>query len=525
MRAFCVCLNIILLLLISACLPTPKTTRVYLGVLPSPSPELQSLSPLSPLHPSTLMPTATVSLPTVTPSPIPSPTPTIVPISTPTSVPPIRPVTAEQLPFISHDLLFINESGLVRWNYITSQLEVLVASGPWASYGGIQSFSVSFDGQRVVLEGRKTVDEYEVALLDLENGQLASLMLSELPGQFRGLSIFPDGAWVAYIVPGALPSGTAQHHLRLASHQARLIAGGYNYGLIYAVRTDAPDHRIEVGFCSEERSQREWRTCMGFRWSPDSRAILWSDARGVWLAELGQDAKLLVPHTIGISPTQASSTVELRTWSPLGRYLLVGIGHSGGWNWGVIDTEIGRAVELPDMLEGSRWGPQVTWMKDGRLFAVRPGDMRSGASPSGQIWRLESAGDFGLILEKAFLIDVAAENYPMAPTQLKDDLLAFALLNASTTNHEERGLYFVDLDELVPYKVNGLPLAGRIQDPVEDVDKNDFGVKINWAPDASGAIFQDQYQATVLYVPTDGSVLYDLRPVLGGWSCCYVWSR
>ena len=97
-------------------------------------------------------------------------------------------------------------------------------------------------------------------------------------------------------------------------------------------------------------------------------------------------------------------------------------------------------------------------------------------------------------------------------------------LNASTTNYEERGLYFVDLDELVPYKVNSLPLAGRIQDPVEDVDKIHFGVRIDWAPDASGAIFQDQYQATTLYVPTDGSELYDLRPAFD-WSCCFVWSQ
>jgi hypothetical protein len=432
-------------------------------------------------------------------------------------------VTAEQLAPISHDLLFVNQSGLVRWGHKTNQLEVLVASRPWASYGGIQSFSVSADGRKVILEWRKTVDDYEVALLDLKTGQMVSLMLSDLPGRFRGLSISPDGTWMAYIAPGSLPSGTAQYDLRFASYKPRPVGGGYGYGMIYAVQTEASDHQIEVGFCGEEWSKREWRTCMGFMWSPDSRGILWSDAEGVSLAELGQDARLLVPHTIGISPTQSSSTVDLRTWSPLGRYVLVGIGHSGGWNWGVIDTEFGRAAELPDMLEGSRWGPQVTWMRDGRLFVVRPGNVRSGVPPAGQIWRLGSSGDSGLTLEKEFLIDAAAENYPTAPAQLKDDLLAFALLNASTTSHRERGLYFVDLDKLVPYRVNGLPLAGRTQGAVEDVDKNHFGVKIDWAPDASGAIFQDQYQATTLYVPADGSELYDLRPVFGDWSCCFTW--
>lgn len=474
----------------------------------------------------TSMQTSTpLSVPTSAPSPTSPPTPTVPPVSMPTTVPSIQPATAYQLPPITHNLLFVSESGLVRWNHATSQLEVLVGVEPWASYGGIKAFSVNADGQRIVLERRKTVPEYEVALLDLGTDQIVSLLLSERTGQFWGLAISPDGAWIAYISPGTLPSDTTGNKLHLASLQPRLAAGGYGYGVIYAMQTEAPRQRIEVGFCSEKRSQEAWRSCMGFLWSPDSRAIIWSDADAVWLAELGRDAQLLIPHTIGVSPVQGSSTVELRAWSPLGRYVLAGIGHFEGWNWGVIDTETGQAAELPDMLEVAYWGPHVNWMQDGRLFAVRPGDILAGTSPSGQIWRVETSSELALTLDKEFVIDVAPENYPTAPVQVTDNHLAFALLNASTANYAERGLYFVQLDSLTPYKVNGLPLAGRINDPAEGLAKVDFAVSIHWSPDGAGAVFQDEYQVARLYVPTDGGPLYDLRPAFGDWSCCFRWSK
>jgi len=464
------------------------------------------------------------SMPISVPSSTLLPTPIVTPTSTQGTASLAQPVTADQLPQIAHDLLFVSESGLVRWNHATNQLEVLVGSEPWASYGGIQTFSVAADGQRVVLERRKTVSDYEVTLLDLGTGQTTSLMLSEQTGQFRGLTISPDGMWIAYISPGMLPSSTTNKP-HLASLQPRPATGGYGYGVIYAMQTDAPHQRIEVGFCSEERSQEAWRSCMRFLWSPDSRAIIWSDADGVWLAELGLDAQLLMPHTIGVSPVQASSTVELRAWSPLGRYVLAGIGHFEGWNWGVIDTQSGHVVELPDMLEGAYWGPTVSWMRDGRLFVLKPGDVHIGTSPSGQIWRVDAGNELVVRLDKELTIDVAPENYPTAPVQLVDNRLAFALLSANTFNSTDRGLYSVALDRLVPSKMSGLPSAGRTNDPAESIDRIDFGVRISWSPDGTGVIFQDGYQGTRLYVPTNGDPLYDLHPVLGDWTCCFHWTE
>ena len=190
----------------------------------------------------------------------------------------------------------------------------------------------------------------------------------------------------------------------------------------------------------------------------------------------------------------------------------------------MIDTQTSKVSEVPDTLDYPRPGPQVAWMQDGRLFTIRPSSVPSRTLPSGEIWRVDSTHGLMLSRDAAFSITVGLENFPIAPTQLADGRLAFALLNADAINNAERGLYFVEVGNLVSHKVNGLPPTGKAAEYANDADRFIFNADVIWSPDGAGAIFDDRYRNVLLYVPTNGRPLYDLRPILGG-ACCFTWTK
>ena len=229
---------------------------------------------------SSALSTSTASSSIFTPPPQRSPIPAAISTSTSTTIPPIRPTAGDRLPQITHDLFFVSDNRLMRWNHATGQLEVLVDPEAEANLGGIDVsvFSVSDNSQKIALMHRKTIEDYEIALYDMSTRLITSLVSFEYPLYYLiDMSISPDGTWVAYIPPGSLPS--TGHGAHLAAPFPHPATGGSPYGVIYAVRTDTPNRPIEVGFCSEDRTS--WRSCMGFLWSPDSHRIIWSDERGV----------------------------------------------------------------------------------------------------------------------------------------------------------------------------------------------------------------------------------------------------
>jgi hypothetical protein len=489
---------------------------------------------------------------TATPQPTWTPSPTFTPTLLPTIVPPIHTPVAGQLPRMTYDLLFLGKYSLMRWNHRTGQIETLVApdiqgernwgrnqkvawmAGPGSPDGSVSSFSVSADGQKIALRRISGSTASEIDLFEMSTRQTTPLV--QAPGQdLVHVSISPDGQWVAYIQVGSFPSvptiltPPGGYRTGLALSPAIPVGGGTSAGMIYAVRTDAPDRRIEVGYCAEERTEEHWWECSGFVWSPDSRSIAWNDGRGVWVAELGQPARQLVSNSIGMPPSSGGGVYQAHAWSPLGRYLLARVGHWEGSSQGVIDTQTGNLARIPDTFELPFPGPRVAWMQDGRLFILRPADPRTGSELSAEIWRVDGDHEPMLNREIEFLPGIGLGNYGVAPTQLMDGRLAFGVVNGSPTNYRDRGLYFVDLNELVPRKVNGLP-------PVEE--RGDMGwstigmVNVYWSPDGSGAIFEDlgfdPTNRPLLYVPTDGSPLIDLRPVMDEGdllACCFVWTR
>jgi hypothetical protein len=423
------------------------------------------------------------------------------------------------------NLIFVNDSGLVQWNPIANDYEVLASSISWSSYEGGKSYSISGDGQKIIVEWRKISGEKEVSLFDLGNGTITPLMTYDSILRYRDLTISPDGSWFAFINPRASPStsSTPQSVGSLISHRYRPVMGGWSSGVIYVGSIESPDRLTEVGFCREERYEG-WRNCMGYMWSPDSQSIIWSDSDGVWMSDIGQKPQLLVPHTIGVPPVMTASTVDLRAWSPSGEHVLVGIGHSGGWNWGIINTTSGQVFEFPNWIVRSGGGPSVIWLADERIFALLPGSPSNMTPPSGQIWGIDPI-DGSLMFLNEIQLNLSPESYPTAPIQLSENLLGFAILNADESNLIDKGIYFVDTFTWRPTKMNTLPIPGGGLDPTTEGDYFRVTAQFYWSPMGDVVIVEDNYQGKILLLPTDYSVPVGLDYYFGERSCCYTWSN
>lgn len=371
---------------------------------------------------------------------------------------------SDHLPQLTRDLLFLDNSKLMRWNHATGQLEILVGPetfdnfqavrniafasiGPGLVLGSVLSFSVSEDGQKIAVVVADTApDKYNLMLFDLPTHHLTFVYQGTSQGLgLLDMAISPDGQWLAYIpqdlAPPVIPTDTpvatstpypmnlsqdlrpreGQDHVGLVARP--LSGGGPRSGVIYAVRIDAPDERIEVGHCGEIHS-----------------------------------------------------------------------------------------FEYPELVA------RLTWMRDERLFVIRrvTGSGLDNYSLSGEVWHIDSTNSDSLVRDETISIPVSADDFPIftSPVQLDDGRLAFAVLNSSNANYQTRGLYTFTPGDTMPHKANGLP-------PVSDYYYSD----VSWSRDGGGAVVQGQQGGSLLYAPADGSALYDLRPVLGNNVCCFTWLK
>lgn len=479
--------------------------------------------------------------PTSTPAPSTlTPTITRVPTSTPTPVPIIgaliESATVGHVPLLQKDFFFGTSTSLLRWNHLTQHVErINVGTG-----SGEVHYSLSADG-RMVAYNQHTPSE-AIMLLGVPTQQLTTLApLSSVQGlvAFGDMAFSPDGQWLAYVLLGSRPSTS-----RATGLTAPAVGGVARSGMIYAVRTDAPDRRIEVGYCASTGVEYA-RGCMGFLWALDSRTVAWKDGRGVWVTELGKTARQLTNDEIVMPNEMPRGVWNLVAWSPQGRYLLGRVAYYEGSGWGVLDTQTARAMSVPDSFEYPRPNARITWMRDGRLVATKDRRLEKFV----EVWRVRGDGDNLLVRETQVQLNVSHINFPTAPTQLPNGQIGFALLNASASEHAERGLYTLNLKDNIVRKVAALPPARGLKDALNPDLLEEANVF--WSSDGTGAIFTgfdtivtevvkgcsncDGSKATPtvrqsvvvrsLYVPFNGEALFDLTPILGSDVCCFTWLR
>lgn len=469
--------------------PTPPENQTQLPAS-VPSPFRTVLSPTIPATlASSITPTLTGPAPHLQAAVTPSPT------SAPT-----------QLPLQASSLLFLDGSQLKQWTPVTQEVASLSSE--------VASYSVNASGRKIALLQRKGitangVEQFSLALLDLETGKTISL-LEKTPRLYK-VTISPDGQWIAYALRD-------------------------DGGPILAIPTAGSAEPAEIGGCIIEET---WE-CLGpFTWLLDSRSVVWSDSRGIWLGRPGQNNPLQVTKDrVEITdPRGQKSEIRASFESPLpspdGRYLLAWI-HSlpSGVRWlGLVDTWSGLVEEAPELASPEMATPtpgpsgggnpvqpaaRAIWTRAGELLAAHPGNSAQGEIPSLDFWAILPTHAGLLVQQRAF--PLPADSLPALPensapgssyipawlSQVTDDL--FSLGVRSPGPEVSPILFTFDARFGLWKKITILPYDTE---------------SVAWSPDASGALVLGWHDQ-ILFAPADGSSLVDLRPELGE-ACCFTW--
>ncbi len=449
----------------------------------------------------TLLPLASPQLTIFNSSPLPTPTQPLPTLSAPPTTVPIQSVRLDHLPKISHDLVFVNDFALKRWDHLSGKIEILTgpanASGSQGLFpisfsaggglpvGGVGRFSVSTDGQKIVFErrGKPNVPYFEIALLDMKTRQITTLLPNYGGGE---ISLSPDGEWLGF----------------LADH-------------LYAVRITDSKQRLDFGSCS----------CSRFWWLPDSQTILWNSKTGMWSTQPGQPGHRVARNELATPTSGEALAIHPYSLSPGGRYILTGISAPiEGGSIGVVDIQTGRVAELKDSFQYVEPVIELSWLQDDRLLVIRDSRAFDTALPSAEVWHLDPTQDSMLIRDVAFALGFESSIKATALTQLSDGRLMFAAVDTSGITSTVQGLYTLDLQTQTVHKLNNLP-ADLFEFKADD---SIYTIVVIWSPDGTEAIAATApslISRGIYYIPLDGGPISELRQALGSNAAGFTWIK
>jgi hypothetical protein len=445
--------------------------KVTLSVEAYPAPESPSVE-------------ATLSLAVPTP-PLPTETPLSYPIHTPlpTATPfPAQPVAAEHLPALTHDLLFIQDATLMRWNHRASQIEPLFGSatasrrmpharllaGPGGPVGGLSDFTISPDAGWVIFSHVLGPEQSRIVTLNLETLETRVLAEGE---RLHSPALSGDGRWAIF-----------------KSTNIRT-----DEGTFYYLATSGSGEGGPVVDCAAGETP-----------SPQ----VCQEGDDLWILEGGQRTQVAlqpscddyhsIPHEVD-APNASD-------WSPSGRYRhFVISGEIEGSMTGLADMELGWELEIPGSYSYVIVQPEFIWLRDERLIK---------AADNVEIFHIEPESENKLVLDRVIDFDEVEDVKVISPVELEDGRIGFALVSIVYPHGEvlefspRLGLYLMDSADGEPRQVNQLP-------PNTD--------RLLWVPDGSGALVAETRTDELLYAPTDGGALYDLRPVIPQTAGCFAW--
>jgi hypothetical protein len=450
----------------------------------------------------TAEPTGTPTV-TVIPSPVveattrPTRTATAVPtVPSPSATPLSMP--SMSLPVIGHDLLFVADGSLKRWSYERGQVEVLLAPEAIGeevgdgSAGQITLFELSGDGTTVV--ATQLVDAtpltHRFIVYDLESG--AYRVLDRDVPYLLDYAVAADGRYLAYIEGD--PAGDRHDNGRPMS------------GTIYLTPTDVEELPRRFGYCSniDASGEHGLSGCWGITWTPDNEQVIWADIEGLWGQGIvnGSEPRLLAANSFNFATLFA--VYRPSDWSPSGRYLRLVADHYEGFHEAIFDFETGNVLAIPysRWFIGSPVTTHLTWLESDRLFSVRGGS--GDGELVAEVLRIEAEVE-SFVVESSLIVPSDESNYASGPVQLESGLIAFSLLIVADEVNDKAGLYIVDLAAGTARKVNDWPF-----DSWTEADAI-------WSPDGRCALVR-WYRGggyDFIYVPADGGVFYEVRPLLG----------
>jgi hypothetical protein len=380
------------------------------------------------------------------------------------------------------DLLYLDEDKLMRWDHITNYSSMLI--------DGISEYDVSQSGNQIaVLKKMKvTADGQEIfnlGVFDFKTKQL-NYLVESVAGMF-GVSISPDGKLILFNKES--PTGE-----------------------ITIVKNE-PDPNPEVlGICIGSQNE----DCNEFSWSPDSQKIIWRNPNGIWLADVTDlPGFLLHPNKITVTdPKGAEEEIEVEfgsfIWSPQSRFVLLDVIPSDyGVRWqGILDSNSGQIVRVPQSIDYSELDACANWTMEGDLLVGHSAPEEESA-PQIEIWEIMPTKAELLVRQNEIQLDSGiypsmssnedGENvfFPNWLNQVNDTTFNFGLCHVKSTLAPI--LYQLDI------KQNKLKEIVVIPNNSTD---------IIWSPDGLGALIMGM-DGEVLYAPFNGSLMRDLREILG----------
>ncbi len=453
------------------------TAEATLSVEAYPSPEAYPPPESPPVE-------ATLSLvvpatPAATEMPFSYPVHTPFPTSTPF---PAQPVAADQLPPLTHDLLFIQDATLMRWNHRASRIEPLFGpatasrrmplsrplAGPGVPEGGgVFGFTISPNAGWVIFTHYLSPEQSRIVTMNLET--LETRVLAEAE-RLHAPALTADGRWAIY------------ESVNIRTDESTL----------YYLATSGSGEGGPVGDCAAGETLPT-QVCR--------------EGDALWILDSGEQTQVsLQPSCQGDHFFFYRRLTHTNDWSPSGRYRLYLIpGETEGSTTGLADTELGWELEIPGTYSYIIAQPETIWLRDGRLLKT---------ADNVEVLHIEPESEDKLVLDRAIDFDVE-HGMVISPIEFDDGRIGFALVLAIVYSDlamlefsPQLGLYLMDSAGGEPRQVNQLP---------PDTDR------LLWVPDGSGALVAETHTDELLYTPTDGGSLYDLRPVIPETASCFAW--
>ena len=454
----------------------------------APSP---TIDPPSIIKETAQAPSATSSTTLTKSSQIPTSTPTLPLLRTRqiTESPPVisKPTftpTPSEAPNLISYFLFIADGKLKLWDHFSQRINTLAED--------VVEYSVSQNGQKIAILQSKDIAAngvalYHLALLDMETSQTTTVIPET--ARIYGVSISPDGRWIAY---------TSQE----------------NGGTIYTQPLEEDAQARKMGECVHEH---ELQCISKVTWSPDSSELLWSDERGVWISDLKQDApQLVLPQKLQIQDPQGETnevqmTYEQLRWSPLGRYALAVVSPIASevrWQ-GIVDTLTNRLAQVPDTYEFKEQSTSATWMPNGELVVAHRSDSQSEQPPFLELWSVLPTRDELLKLEGTF--DLPTDSITTNPLYVEAKINYYPKWLAAI-NERQVALALTPQDDqfsptlfIFDFKYG---LLEKLNEIIYDADR------VLVSPDLAGAVITGWHEE-VLFAPAGSASLDDMRSILG----------
>lgn len=439
-------------------------------------------------------------------SPTPFETPTLAPTVTPQAQPAdpqSQAATAGNLPAASHDLLFIADGALKRWQGAARQVVTLVAGGDEAAsvakrgpdmppiVGDVAAYALSQDGRRAAVARLTastpisntatavtvTIQTYELSYLNLETGERRVLVPAVTDVGNLAFALSRDGRHLAF---GGLGLGEAGSLALTAEPQ----------GALFVLETETGAPPKTIGGCATR--------CHDFVWHQDNNFFVFGDGGGLFLYNLSASKPELLAGDPAI--TRYYGPIS---WAKNGRWLLMwlGLGIEGA-DKAILDVPTKQAMTIPNTFQyADPLYAEVAWMQDDRLFVVRAEGPDGPAI--GETWRVDVEG--GQVVRDESVVLSASIAHPTAPVHWADGRFGYGLIdeNGAAGTGLFRRTAFNEPEE----RLNDMPAAL-------------FAPEAAWLPDGSGAALA---QAGRLYYAPAGGSLYDMQPVVGRWAHALSW--